>query len=296
MTPTISVVVPVYNGEHEIAACVQSILNIDYPRSDFEVIVVDNASSDRTAETARRFPVRYLLQPKRGAAAARNMGVREARSDCIAFTDSDCIVDRAWLAELVKGLAPGTACVGGMITMPAPRTDFEAYCSEFSAKSQENAMEGNAALFPYINTANALFRREVFGAVGYFDERFTWAGGEDLDFGWRVHWAGYAMRYVPGARVEHRHRSSPGQLFRGYCRYGRGWVMNVRKHPLAARALPPMLLGLGRGELHALSRALGRGVWGALFPRSRRERRFGYYRVLRHLGECCGRVAGALKG
>jgi GT2 family glycosyltransferase len=220
--------------------------------------------------------------------------VRAAAGGVIAFTDSDCIVDRAWLSELVRGLTPGVACAGGIIAAPPATNDFEAYCSEFSAKSQKNAIERNAALFPYINTANAIFRREVFDAVGWFDERFTWAGGEDLDFGWRVHWAGYAMRYLPGARVEHRHRSGPGQLFQSYYRYGRGWVMTVRKHSRRIQAMPPMIAGLGVGDVKALFRALGHGAWNVLSLRDRRERRYGYYRVLRHLGECCGRIAASL--
>ena len=294
--PILSVVVPVFNSARTIGPCIESVLAAARPFDGADLIIVDNGSTDASREIVSRYPVRCLSQPKRGAAAARNAGVRAAAGELIAFIDSDCIADRAWLSEFVGGMLPGVACAGGMIAAPPATNDFEAYCNEFTAKSQENAIEGNAVPYPYINTANALFRREVFDAVGWFDEKFTWAGGEDIDFGWRVHWAGYAMRYLPGARVEHRHRSGPGQLFRSYYRYGRGWSMTVRKHSRRIQAMPPTIAGLGVGDVQAILRAFGHGAWNVLSFRDRRERRYGYYRVLRQLGDCCGRVAAWFSG
>ena len=99
--PFVSVIVPVRNEESYVADCLRSLLNQDYPWDGFEIIVVDNDSSDRSADVIAQFSVRYVFEKKRGAAAARNAGVRQSKGELLAFIDSDCIAPPDWLSSLV---------------------------------------------------------------------------------------------------------------------------------------------------------------------------------------------------
>src|SRR5215470_11479521 len=102
MRPSVSVVVPVRNGERTIEACLTSILRSDYPEALREVVVVDNASTDRTADIVRRYPVKHVHEPVRGRSHARNRGIQSSAGHIVAFTDADCVVAGSWLRELVE--------------------------------------------------------------------------------------------------------------------------------------------------------------------------------------------------
>ncbi|MDD5556449.1 MAG: glycosyltransferase [bacterium] len=290
---SVTVVVPVHNGERTIGDCIRSLLDLRPPPSGCEIVVVDNRSRDGTAEVVRRFPVRYLRQPRRGAAAARNMGVQEARGAYVAFTDADCLADRDWLDELRGGFTDeSVACVGGAIVSPPAFSALERYMAQANPISQEKTIERDAV--PHAITANAMFRRRVFDEVGLFDERFPMAGGEDVDLGWRIHGAGYRMKYVPGARVEHRHKSSARQLFRQHYRYGHAWTILLRKYPHLAGGRPRPLLGLYPDDLGNMRRVLSVLVTAVSRRRGSLESRFAFYDALRWMGQYAGQCAAAV--
>jgi len=296
MATRISVVVPVHNGEKTIAACIESLLALDYPRDDIEIIIVDNRSTDSTRDIVARYPVTCLSQPRRGAAAARNAGIRRARGEYVAFTDSDCTVDPRWLSELATAFAdPRVACAGGEIVNPPPASDLERYYASHNPISQKRAIEKDYILFPHAITANAMFRKGIFDTAGLFDEQFPTAGGEDVDLGWRIHWAGYAMRYVPGAVVVHMHKSSVRQLFRQHFRYGYTTIILMRKHPRLYEGLPPRYFGIYGGELRTMGRAVKSLVKALFSRRGAREIRFAWYHFVRYLGEYGGRFVGTVR-
>ena len=106
LQPTISVVVPCWNGEQFLASCLNSLLDQTLPKRDYEVILVDNNSSDNTLSIARQYPdIRIIQEKQRGAYAARNTGIKIARGEIIAFTDSDCVVDQNWLTSILRALS-----------------------------------------------------------------------------------------------------------------------------------------------------------------------------------------------
>ena len=99
--PFISIIVPVYNGENIIGACLKSLLAQDYPKDKYEVIAVDNNSKDKTADIIKEYSVHYLFESKvQGSYAARNTGVRHAKGEILAFTDADCVADKGWLKKV----------------------------------------------------------------------------------------------------------------------------------------------------------------------------------------------------
>ena len=126
--PAVTVIVPVCNGERTIEACVAPVLRCDYPESLREVVVVDNASTDRTADIVRTFPVGYVHEPKRGRSYARNRGIHVSEGPILAFTDADCVVAESWLRELVGAFDDdAVSAVAGEILPDQPRTPGQRY-------------------------------------------------------------------------------------------------------------------------------------------------------------------------
>lgn len=236
-------VVPVRNGAATIAACVEAVLGSAYPEDRRELIVVDNASTDATADILRRLSIRYAYEPRVGRAHARNRGIESSRGDYIAFTDADCVPDQAWLSQLAEQFAStGAAGVAGEIVYQPPRTPSQRFVAARYTGWQWVAMTLSE---PFAITANVAFRRDVFDSVGRFDPYFVTA--EDVDFGWRFFANGLQMVYAPEAIVAHAGRPTAWELFRqqeslGYGRallrerYGlqRGYAIPSRQEVLRA--------------------------------------------------------------
>ncbi|MDV2494993.1 MAG: glycosyltransferase [bacterium] len=229
--PFVSVIVPVLNGERTIGDCVVSLLKMDYPPERLEVLVVDNGSTDGTAEIVKSFPVRYLQEERPGAAAARNKGIEASKGEVLAFTDADCLGTSSWLRELVQGfMDEKVGGIEGEIMAYLPTTPVEQHMARWGFFSRQRRL--TSPLFPFVITANVAFRREVFDQIGLFDTRFPAAGGEDVDFSWRfLEETDLELRYNPKAVVFHRHRSTVRSYFSQHMGYGRGRAILRTKHP-----------------------------------------------------------------
>jgi glycosyltransferase involved in cell wall biosynthesis len=223
--PTISVIVPVYNGARTIESCLESLLRQDYPADRYEIIVVDNGSSDDTAAIVSRYPVRLLTCAERGPSPARNAGIAHSRAQVVAFTDADCVVDPAWLVELASGYAdPAVGGVGGPILAYdlAQRSAVELFCDEQSPLVNYGGGEGE--FLPYLFTANASYRRPLVESVGGFNALLVTA--EDVDLAWRVQCeTGARLAYAPEATVYHHHRATVKDLMCQYRQYGFGEIV-----------------------------------------------------------------------
>jgi len=209
--PLVSIIVPAYNAAATIDACVQSLLSLDYPRDRYEVIVVDNASTDDTARILSKYSgaLRVLQERTRGPAAARNAGLRNATYDLLAMTDADCLVDPQWLRELVAPLHHGNvAMVGGRILSVQPSTAIE----RFGEEIHDHEAAITRYVPPYVITMNWASRRSHLESIGYFDERFLRA--EDVELSYRVARAGLTFAYAPGAIVFHHNERTLAGLFR----------------------------------------------------------------------------------
>jgi len=239
--PPVSIVVPVYNGEATIAECVEALLGLDYPRRLVQTIVVDNNSTDNTADILQQFEgIDYVFEPKKGAYQARNTGAKFAQSDLIAFTDADCIPKPDWLSRLVDGLVhpqPPTAncqpptdvaIVGGKVEAHSPSNLIERYIDYRKILDQKKMAERAEFSLPFFVTANCLVRRGVFEELGGFDTYFEIAG--DADFCWRAQQAGFGLRYSPEAVVVHKHRSDLLGLYSQSFQYGFGRASLFAKH------------------------------------------------------------------
>jgi glycosyltransferase involved in cell wall biosynthesis len=230
--PAISIVVPVYNGAATIEACVRSLLVIEDPGELFEIVVVDNASSDHTMSilAGYRDRIRVLQERIRGASAARNAGIRDARGKIIAFTDADCIVEPEWLREIVPPLrAREVGIAGGPILSTLPCNRIEKFGERIH--DHRRAIEDAT---PSAITMNWASRRTVLEEAGLFDEWLL--RGQDADLARRIRSCGYRLVYCPRAVVHHRNESTLRGLFLEGVAHGRAVVLMHEKYPFASPA------------------------------------------------------------
>ena len=230
--PAISIVVPVYNGAATIEACVRSLLLIEDPSELFEIVVVDNASSDQTSSilAGYRDRIRVLQERIRGASAARNTGIRNARGKIIAFTDADCIVEPQWLREIVPPLRDREVGIaGGPILSTSPCNRIEKFGERIH--DHRRSIEDP---FPSAITMNWASRRDVLEDVGLFDESLL--RGQDADLARRIRMHGYRLVYCPRAVVHHRNESTLRGLFLEGVAHGRAVVLMREKYPFASPA------------------------------------------------------------
>ncbi len=226
LMPFVSVIVPVYNGERHIANCIKSLLLLNYPSSKVEIIIVDNDSKDSTDRIIQEHPVIYLKEDKiHTSYAARNAGLKRSRGEIIAFTDSDCIVDKDWILKAVDCFRDEkVGCVAGRIEGYSPSNYIEEYLIRTHTLTQ-----GSSRFLPYAQTANAIYRKKVFDAVGLFEER--WTSGGDADLTWRMllH-SGYKIVECSDSLVYHVHRSTLKGFFKQRRTWGYGEVLMYKRY------------------------------------------------------------------
>jgi len=225
--PLVSIVVPVLNGEATVGDCLASLTGLDFPPEEREILVVYQPSRDRTLNIVQRYPVRLVVEQRRGVSYARNRGIEESRGKFIAFIDADCSASVDWLKELVNGLSEGSAAAGEAVAFP-PRTPVERYAAIRKPSWRESTRQGRP--HPWFLFGTAAVRRDVFNKVGVFDTTFP-PGAEDIDFCWRFFDAGLKVVECPKAIVFHRHRVTQRALWRQHVGYARGQAVLSRKHP-----------------------------------------------------------------
>lgn len=223
----VSVIVPARNAATTLPDCLLALRAQSYPRSRYEVIVVDDGSTDPTAKLALRYGARVERIPPSGPAAARNRGVEVARGDVLLFTDADCAPDPSWITTLVRAFDdPQVAGAKGSY-----RTEQKSLTARFVQAEYESRYRLMAAKssIDFVDTYSAAYRREEFEKVGGFDESFTI--GEDQDLSFRLQRAGAWLVFRPAAVVAHRHANNPLAYFRKKLRIGY-WKMRVlARHP-----------------------------------------------------------------
>jgi O-antigen biosynthesis protein len=197
-TPKISIIIPVYNGEKTITQCLTSILAQNYP--NYEIIVVDNGSTDRTKEIVSKHAVILLSEIQKGRGAARNTGERNAKGDIILMTDSDCIVPRDWISSMVAPLLKGYDCVQG--SEKSIHRNFWAIQNELRAHKK---LESNK-IIGLIDTKNFAITKKVLKKIGYTNRLYI--SGNDTDLSFRLASNNVKLKIVKDTKVKHLHPNS----------------------------------------------------------------------------------------
>jgi glycosyltransferase involved in cell wall biosynthesis len=207
MPPLVSVIVPVRNRVDLLRKCLAAACSQSF-EGPYEIVVVDNDSSEDVAGVCRQFSgVICICETGVGSYAARNAGIRKARGEILAFTDSDCIPGREWLERAIEYLNR-TKCdiVGGRIVYADP-TDRALNIYEVFEESRLNlARQDYFVAYNYAVTANLVARRSAFETAGPFDSKLVSAG--DKEWGRRAVAKGLMLKYSAEATVSHPRRSS----------------------------------------------------------------------------------------
>jgi glycosyltransferase involved in cell wall biosynthesis len=227
--PRVSVVVASYNGDRTLKICLDSLLRLNYP--DYEIILVDDGSTDRTAQIAAAYPrVRCLRHAtNQGLSAARNTGISAATGQIVAFTDSDCRADEDWLYYLVNDLVNSDyAGIGGPNLLP-PEDSALATAVMASPGGPAHVMLTDSQA-EHIPGCNMAFYKWALAEINGFDPIYRLAG-DDVDICWRLEQAGHKIGFCPPAFVWHYRRSTIGAYLKQQHGYGEAEALLVRKHP-----------------------------------------------------------------
>lgn len=250
---TVAVIVPARNGARVLPGCLRALRRQDYPPESYEVIVVDDASTDRTPalvreEIARDWQedaprLRLIEQSWSGAGAARNRAVTESRADVVLFTDADCEPVPDWISAMMRPFAEaGADCVaGGYLTHQRgwvarlAQADFEQRYRRLASYDSVDVAFTHAAAY----------RREVFVELKGFDERMP-NDGDDLELAYRLSQTGRRIVYAPDGLVFHLHPETLVQYARK--KFGRGFwrTLVYKRYPdkVAQDTYTPQVLKL----------------------------------------------------
>lgn len=234
-SPKISVVIPVHNNEKTIGECLTSLMRVDY-EPGFEIIVLDDESTDRTAEICASYPaVKLIRLKKQGPSAARNLGVESSVGTYIAFTDGDCVIEPDWLKELEKCfISDEIAGAGGDQKSPEREIPFGRLVQDYlkAIGFMTDYIKNDKSLIEtdHNPSCNSMYRKRVLIEAGGFDPDL-WPG-EDVELDLKVRRLGYKLIYNPKACVGHYRPGSYAGFARMMRRYGASQRYLVGKYGL----------------------------------------------------------------
>lgn len=266
--PRVSVLVCAHNASDTIDECLHALGALTYP--DYEVIVVNDGSSDATSVLARRHAGMTVIDTGHvGLSAARNIALERASGAVVAYTDADVRVDPEWLMYLIQPFLRSDAVGSGGPNVVPTDDPWAAQCVARAPGSPTHVLIDDRTA-EHVPGCNMAFRRDVLVAIGGFDTVYH-AAGDDVDVCWRLQAHGYRIDFAPSALVWHRHRDSVKAYWRQQVGYGEAetWLMDA--HP--ERFFDGQALWKGRiysalPFVRAISRVrINAGAWGtAVFP------------------------------
>ncbi len=224
-----TVIIPARNASDCIEDCMKALTHQSVARNRYQIILVDDGSSDDTAKRAEPYCDRVIRIAPSGPASARNSGARNAVGSILLFTDADCQPEQDWIGKMLLPFQdPAVHGVKGIYRSKQQQLIARFVQVEYEGKYQ---FMSRYESIDFIDTYSAGFRRDTFLALGGFDESFPGASVEDQEFSFRMHKAGYRMIFTPAAIVLHRHADHWKKYFLKKFKIGFWKVYVLQKHP-----------------------------------------------------------------
>ncbi|ROT98390.1 glycosyltransferase [Marinobacter sp. R17] len=192
--PKVAIIVPAYNEEKYIGACLESLLNLKYPKDKVEILVVDNGSADRTVNIAASYGVKVLKKENTKVGGVRNFGVASSSSEIVAFIDADCVAKEGWLSTAVNWLDnPKVGAVGGVYNLRV-RPSWVEKAWVLGTRTTDTPTKT-------LPGGSFLMRRALFEELGGFDSNIN--AGEDSKLSYEIGSAGYGLWLLKDCSVVH---------------------------------------------------------------------------------------------
>jgi len=241
----ISVIIPTYNRKHELVKLLYSLNKQTLPPYQFEIVVVDDGSSDGTEEWLMKnmnqfdATISFYAQVHGGPGMARNAGMEKAHGDIFAFTDTDCIAEAEWLEHLIKPFNSEKAgAVGGKEIIndedPLLMRCFHYLMTSPLTTGGLRGKKGKRLAHFYPRTFNMAISRKAFQATKGFKKMFH---AEDIELSYRIKQNGFDLIYEDSARVYHRRRNNLTQFLKQIFHMGKARITLARLHPSSLEPL-----------------------------------------------------------
>ncbi len=242
----LSVIIPTYNRKDMLKECLDSLFNQTYPEDKYEIIVVDDGSTDGTEDLVKNLQksysnLVYLKQQNQGPAAARNLGAQHAKADIFVFTDSDCVMPPDFLNNVVSCFKRNpeiSACVGYEVSVfkNKPFEGLSEYFKlQYKKKKREEKVFYTFTPIALLNSNRCAIKKDIFLDIGGFDTRFKWSAGEDVDLGYRLLKRSYKICFTDNFFIYHSQGSIVKEEILRWYRFG-SWssviVKDYFKHHL----------------------------------------------------------------
>ncbi len=225
----VSVVIPAYNAQETISVAIEGVLSQDY-KGLLELVVVDDGSTDHTADIVRRYPrVVYAYQHNAGPASARNYGARLAKGAILVFTDSDCRPQSSWISRMLQGF------IHENVLAVAGSYGIANTASPLARVIHAEIIFRHRVLMPDFPKAfgsyNVAIRREAFESAGGFNAQYRRASGEDNDLSYKIIARGGRIFFRRDACVDHYHQESLSRYLKEQFRHGLWRIKMYADHP-----------------------------------------------------------------
>ncbi|HEY1629247.1 MAG TPA: glycosyltransferase, partial [Tepidisphaeraceae bacterium] len=226
--PKMSVIICSYNGASTVESCLRSMERLRYP--DYEVVFVDDGSTDGTQKILEKFPwVKYIRQKNKGLSYARNVGMNAASGEIIVYTDSDCEADEDWLYYLALALVRSKHVGMGGPNLIPDEGSWMADCVGLSPGGPTHVMIDDRTA-EHVPGCNMAYYTWAAKQINGFDPQFRKAG-DDVDFIWRLQHQGYSIGFAPAAQVWHYRRNTVQAYLKQQRGYGEAEALLKFKHP-----------------------------------------------------------------
>ena len=224
-----SIIIPTFNGASRIASCLESLAKQTAGRN-VEILVVDDGSTDNTANVVRGYPsARLISQANAGPASARNRGALEAQGRILLFTDDDCVPQPNWLEAMLEPFEDREV-VGAKGVYRTHQKSLAARFVQIEYEDKYRLMAGQPNI-DFIDTYSAGFRRDRFLEMTGYDTSFPVACAEDIELSYRMSARGWKMKFVPAAIVYHTHPDTLSRYLKKKYKFAFWRMLAVRKNP-----------------------------------------------------------------
>jgi glycosyltransferase involved in cell wall biosynthesis len=219
--PHISVIIPVYNGQEYARLCMQKLNEQNYPKDKTEIIAVDNGSTDHTVEIVKKMGARVVHESKKGPAAARNRGLKDAKGDILILIDIDCLAEQDFILNHVLAHLrfqtenPKIKLVAGSIE--GLNRNLWSRCDDYTSWTAFHSRLPSGREYTHCPSANISFRKALYHEIGGFDEKLRF--GEDVAFCYKIADNGYETYFEAKATVKHINRTS----FKAFIKHAMEW-------------------------------------------------------------------------